>query len=143
MKVKKLLGHLIPGRIPDATPERKRAVVRKIIGPCPVCELNLDDHAYAELATVMVADTASQADLLASMEAGNWTHLMTLQQWNPDADVIQCDAIRCSRREELGLVRILYTAEMWADDHVEDTRRLTIEESQRLAVALGERWLPL
>jgi hypothetical protein len=105
--------------------------------------LNLDGHAYAELATVLVADIAAQAELLAAIEAGDWTRLMALQQWDPEADVIQCDAVRCSRREELGLVRILYTAEMWADDRIEDARRLNVQESRRLVVAIGDRWLPL
>jgi hypothetical protein len=141
MKVKELLRRFSPGRIPDATPESNRAVVRRIISRCPVCELNLDGHAYAELATVFATDAAALSDLRDSIETGGWARLTALQQWDPEADVIQCDAIRCSRREELGLVRILYTAEMWADDRVEDARRLTLEESQRLGLEVGDRWI--
>ena len=105
MRVKELLSRLVPGRIREATPETKRAVVRQIISRCPVCGLNFDGHAYAALATVLVADTTAQVELDASMKAGDWARLMALQQWHPKADVIQCDAIQCSRREEVSVYR--------------------------------------
>ena len=93
MRVRELFGRLIPGRIADATSKSRREAVRRIIGQCPVCMLNLDGHAYAELATVLTTDAAAQAEVLAAIEAGNWARLMAIQQWDPEADVVQCDAV--------------------------------------------------
>jgi hypothetical protein len=143
MKFSELLFKLVPGRIPAPTAERLRKVMRQVIGKCPVCDLNLDDHAYAELASVFTTDLAAQADADQAAERRDWDALMLIQQWNPDADVIAYKAIRCSRREELGLLRILFTAELWADDVVRDRQRLNIKESQRLARIIGDRWHPL
>jgi hypothetical protein len=132
MNFSELLLKFVPGRIPAPTPERLREVMRQVIGKCPVCALNLDGHAYADLASVFTTDGATQEEAEHAVECGEWNVLMTLQQWYPEADVIAYKAIRCSRREELGLLRILFTAELWSDDVVQEAQRLSIEESRRL-----------
>lgn len=143
MNFSDLILKLIPGRIPTVTPERLRKVMRLVIGRCPVCDLNLDGHAYADLASVFTADVSVQAAADRAVERREWDALMAIQQWDPEADVIAYKAVRCNRREELGVVRILFTAELWADDVVLNGQRLNIEESRLLAEMIGDRWLPL
>jgi len=117
--------------------------MRLVIGRCQVCDLNLDGHAYAELASVFTTDEAAQAGADRAVERREWNALMLIQHWHPEADVIAYKAVRCSRREELGLLRILFTAELWEDDVVLDAERLNIEESRLLAEVIGDRWVPL
>lgn len=143
MNFSELLLNFVPGRIPSPTPERLRKVMRQVIGKCPVCDLNLDGHAYADLASVFTTDAAAREEAERAAECGKWDVLMTLQQWHSEADVVAYKAIRCSRREEFGLLRILFTAELWADDVVQEAQRLSIEESRLLAEIIRDRWFPL
>lgn len=143
MNFSELLLNFVPGRIPSPTPERLRKVMRQVIGKCPVCDLNLDGHAYADLASVFTTDAAAREEAEHAAECGKWDVLMKLQQWHSEADVVAYKAIRCSRREELGLLRILFTAELWADDVVQEAQRLSIKESRLLAEIIRDRWFPL
>src|SRR5215213_6678875 len=143
MKLKRLLDRVLPMRIPTPSVDDRKAVVRQLIGKCPVCALDLDGHAYATLATVLASDKEASHEVIEAIGEGDWASATRLQQWHPDADVVQYDVVRCSRREELGMVRILYTAEMWAHDLVEQAWSLTLQESRSLLRECAVEWILL
>jgi hypothetical protein len=117
--------------------------MRGIIDKCPVCAEKLDNHAYADLGSVFTNDSNAIATAKAAFENNDWLALTQLDQWEPNADVLSYKAIKCNRQSELGLIAILFTAEMWSADVVLDSKRLSSETSKALEGAVGDRWIPL
>jgi hypothetical protein len=142
MRFGDLLLRLLPGRIRSPTPDDLRKVMRKIVGRCPVCGLDLEGHADAELSRVIAGGpTESQADAAAANN--DWSALVSFREWNVETDILEYRAIRCSRREELGLVRILFRAGLGATEELQDSQQLSLEESRRIANMIADRWRPL
>ena len=143
MKLLDLGYKLTPGKTPAVTPEATRKILRTIIGKCPVCELDFESHTYVEVASVLAGDVAARDASLHALRTNDWPHLLTFRHWDAEADIVEYSAIHCSRLNAIGIVTILFTADLWSDEKLLETCRLSEAESHRLADVVGDRWLPL
>jgi hypothetical protein len=134
MNVMKFVRRLIASR--DNSPD---AILRKTLNDCPVCGEDLKGHLYCQAATVRADDPASRDGAMHAAARGEWQRLVAFQQWNSEADIIEFGAVVCNRRGEVGLVTILYTAEMWSDDRLIDRRLLSSAEGQELRKLVDDR----
>src|ERR1051326_1694862 len=140
MKLLDLIYKLTTGKLSPSTEETRRRILRVIIGRCPVCELDLESHAYAQIATVLVSDIVTRTSAAQASEARDWSRLKSFQDWDAESDVLEYGAIRCNRIDGFGIVIILFTADLWSDEKVVSAQRLSESESRSLAEMVGDRW---
>ncbi len=144
MSLLKNIGRLVTGaiigRISPITEKDRDHAFAAIVRNCPICHRSLHHHYHSKLAVLLVGrDEVELAE--EAVAKADWRQLLTFNQWDPEADVIQFEAIRCDRHEDLALLRILFTASLWSDDFVQCVQLLSHDDSRRLS-ALVSNWRP-
>ena len=132
---------LFRGLVPRRAISPREALCR-LIATCPVCDLDLTGHSYAELASIIANDSVKRSEAESAVASRDWRRIATFHEWDAEADVIEYRAIRCSRRGEVGLLKILFTSELWDDDVVQERRRLTMDESRNVLDLSEIEWFP-
>ncbi len=114
---------------------------REFFGACPVCDGELDGHASWRLASVFVDGDSDAPSRLARLVAERrWAEANAFQEWAGDRDEREYYIVRCPVENSLALVTFISVAEMWSDDYIEATERLSERASEALSVLVGDRW---
>jgi hypothetical protein len=116
----------------DPTAEK----LRKLFPVCQVCQQSTRDHRYMQLAVSF--NESSIARLFGLVRNHEWEELVTVDEWNPLANVLVVYAILGPH--ESGFVATVKSPyELYEADEVCTTEPLAAEDIQRLEVALGTK----
>jgi hypothetical protein len=121
----------------DPTAEK----LRKLFPVCQVCQQSTRDHRYMQLAVSF--NESSIARLFGLVRNHEWEELVTVEEWNPLANVLVVYAILGPH--ERGFVATVKSPhELYEADEVYTTEPLTALDIRRVETALGiKEWMPL
>lgn len=124
--------------------EKKRSAVAKVIGKCPSCDSFPKGHAVAQLSYVIVAENRQVRlnELQTLLDQAAWERLLRLREWDRHSDVVELLVLKCPN-DCLMVLTIEYPFELWSDDRVLSSRKLSPTDSVALGSILEDQWIAL
>ena len=132
----KILG---PSRNLAADPTAQK--LRNLVSVCSICSKGLQDHRYLQLATSFRETTV--AEMLGLVRTHRWAQLLTLAEWNPEANALVAHAV-AGPHEGGMVIAIKSSHDLYESDEVYLSETLPPDDMSNLAALLdGKTWLLL